>query len=233
MVVAPFIIFLGTIGISILQSLNDDQTAYSHQTSHVFNGSNGKRFAQLQLLCKINHRLHYSVAGVDVWPQRDSDNLDQWTYYLLCSISFDERDAITQLRLSYECRRNFGRICSSFHCPWYIMCRLLWKTRSTGTCFCGRVGLICGRQSFYILFFQIQLGSIISFFTAYFTPVDHFKSCYGPCMDKGNSHKTWRSVVRHAICREDNSRYRRIVHLRKIWIKEYPFRKRWNGLDGL
>lgn len=31
MVVAPFIIFLGTIGISILQSLNDDQTAYFHQ----------------------------------------------------------------------------------------------------------------------------------------------------------------------------------------------------------
>jgi hypothetical protein len=89
-VVAPFILFLGTIGISILQpsSLNDDQTAYFHQTSHVYNGSNGKCFAQLELLCKINHKLHYSMAVVDVWPQRHSDNLDQRTYYLLCSSSF-------------------------------------------------------------------------------------------------------------------------------------------------
>lgn len=145
-VVAPFIIFLGTIGISILQSLNDDQTAYPHQTSHVLDSPNGKRFAQLQLLCKTNHRLHCSVAGVDVRPQRHSDNLDQWTYYLLCSSSFGKRDVITQL--SYECCRNFGRICPSFHCPWYIMCCLLWKTTSTRTCFCGCVGLICGKQSF-------------------------------------------------------------------------------------
>ena len=62
-------------------------------------------------------------------------------------------------------------------------------------------------------------------FTAYFTTVDHITSCYGPRMDKGNSHKTWPGVVKHAICRGSTSRdRRRIVHLRKIWIKEYLFR---------
>ena len=193
-----------------------------HQTSHVLNSPNRKCLAEFQLFCKSNHRLHYSVASIDVWSQWRSDNLDQWKNYLLFSSSFGEQDI-------YECRRSYGRICASFHYPWNIMCCLLWKTWGTGACFCGCVGFICGEFSFIL--FQIQFDLLINFFTAYFTPDDHIKSCYGPRMDKGNPYKTWRGVVGYGICWERNSRYRRIVHLRKIWIKEYPFRKkRWSGL---
>ena len=120
-----------------------------HQTSHVLNSPNRKCFAEFQFLCKSNHRLHYSVASIDVWSQWRSDNLDQWKNYLLFSSSFGEQDI-------YECRRSYGRICASFHYPWYIMCCLLWKTWSTGTRFCGCVGFICGKFSFILFYFRFN-----------------------------------------------------------------------------
>ena len=66
-VIAPFLLYLATIGISIF-ILNDDQMAYSHQTSHVFNSPDRKRFASLQLLCNKSHRLCCSMAVADKRP---------------------------------------------------------------------------------------------------------------------------------------------------------------------
>ena len=55
--------------------------------------------------------------------------------------------------------------------------------------------------SFQVFFFFFRSNLIdYLFFTAYFTTVDHIKSCYGSRMDKGNLNKTWRGVFEYAIC---------------------------------